>query len=313
MKNSSTFIVIFTLCWGLLVVGQESSLTPLEDYDTFQQEQELVLQAQEYADAKKYVRAAEQYRRAAKLASSSEKRASYLVREAENLLLGKKSHRAKKVYFDLVNNYRFFIPLHTVLEQMRELADYFEHGTGTFLRFDDPGVAIEIYREIVKCQPGGEQSLNDRLVLGRKLEADGQCEEAVKVYQETVKLLPRNPDVRLALAQCLSKLATKSDGDGELSRAAIREARSFLEFASPDDPRRELATEIMTRAKDDEAKRMLSRAEFYLVKYHYRPDVARRYLLDVIREYPDSTSTPVAKALLELHFPADQATEIKSN
>ena len=313
MKNSSTFIVIFTLCWGLLLVGQESSLTPLEDYDTFQQEQELVLQAQEYADAKKYVRAAEQYRRAAKLASSSEKRASYLVREAENLLLGKKSHRAKQVYFDLVNNYRFFIPLHTVLEQMRELADYFEHGIGTLLRFDDPGVAIEIYRELVKCQPGGEQSLNDRLVLGRKLEADGQREEAVKVYQETVKLLPRNPDVRLALAQCLSKLATKSDGDGELSRAAIREAQSFLEFALPDDPRRELATEIMTQAKNDEAKRMLSRAEFYLVKYHYRPDVARRYLLDVIREYPDSTSTPVAKALLELHFPADQATEIKSN
>ena len=57
MKNSSTSIVIFTLCWGLLVVGQESSLTPLEDYDTFQQEQELVLQAQEYADAKKYVMA----------------------------------------------------------------------------------------------------------------------------------------------------------------------------------------------------------------------------------------------------------------
>ena len=284
MKNSSTSIVIFTLCWGLLLVGQESSLTPLEDYDTFQQEQELVLQAQEYADAKKYVRAAEQYRRAAELASSSEKRASYLVREAENLLLGKKSHRAKQVYFDLVNNYRFFIPLHTVLEQMRELADYFEHGIGTLLRFDDPGVAIEIYREIVKCQPGGEQSLNDRLVLGRKLEADGQREEAVKVYQETVKLLPRNPDVRLALAQCLSKLATKSDGDGELSRAAIREAQSFLEFALPDDPRRELATEIMTQAKNDEAKRMLSRAEFYLVKYHYRPDVARRYLLDVIRE-----------------------------
>ena len=146
-----------------------------------------------------------------------------------------------------------------------------------------------------------------------RVEADGQREEAVKVYQETVKLLPRNPDVRLALAQCLSKLATKSDGDGELSRAAIREAQSFLEFASPDDPRRELATEIITQAKNDEAKRMLSRAEFYLVKYHYRPDVARRYLLDVIREYPDSTSTLVAKALLELHFPADQATEIKSN
>ncbi|MBR4124887.1 MAG: tetratricopeptide repeat protein [Victivallales bacterium] len=293
--------MIFAFCGGL--VFAQSSLTPLEEYETFQKEREFVQRAQEYSDAGKYVNAAEQYRRAAKEVSSSEKRAGYLVREAENLLLGKKSHRAKKVYFDLVNNYRFFIPLHTILEQMRELADYFEHGTGTLLHLPDPGASIEIYREIVKCQPGGEQSLNDRLVLGKKLESDGQAEEAVKLYQETVKLLPKNPDVRLALAQCLSKLAAKSDGDGEISRAAIRETQSFLEYAAPNDPRRAEVTEILTTARNDEAKRLLERAEFYLVKYHYRPEVARRYLLDVLREFPDSPSAATAQSLVEQHFP----------
>ncbi len=302
MKFSFISLLIFTLGVGLLH-GQSSSLTPLADYEEFQRERELVQRAQEYADAKEYVDAAEQYRRAAKLAQSSESRAGYLVREAENLLLGKKSHRAKKVYTDLVNNYRFFIPLHSVLEQMRELADNFEHGTGTLLHIPDPGTAIEIYRLIVSCQPGGEQSLNDRLVLGKKLEADGQPEEAVKIYQETVKLLPRNPDVRLALAQCLSKLAAKSDGDGELSRAAIRETQSFLEFSSPNDPRRELVKEIQTRAQNDEAARLLQRAQFYLVKYHYRPEVARRYLLDVLRDYSETPSAPQAQQLLDQHFP----------
>ena len=300
MKITSAILLIFTMCGVLL--GSQSALTPLEDFESFQQERSYVQRAQEYADAEEFVKAAEQYRRAAKLATASERRAEYLAREAENLLLGKKSHRAKKVYFELVKNYRFFIPLQTVLEQMRELADYFEHGKGTLLPFADPGTAIEIYREIVKCQPGGEQSLSDRLVLGRKLEVDGQPEEAVKLYQETVKLLPRNPDVRFALAQCLAKLAAKSDGDGEISRAAIREARSFLEYASPNDPRKELVAQIQTKARNDEADRLLNRAQFYLVKYHYRPEVARRYLLDVLREFPECPAAPAAQALLDAHF-----------
>ena len=152
MKFSCT-VAFFVLCGMLL--AQESSLTPLADYAEYQQELELLQRAQEYIDAEKFVKAAEQYRRAAKLTKTSETRAGYLVHEAENLLLGKKSHRAKKVFFDLVNNYRFFIPLQKILEQMRELANYFEHGTGTLMHFPDPATAIEIYREIVKCQPGG--------------------------------------------------------------------------------------------------------------------------------------------------------------
>ena len=301
MKISFTILLIFALCGGVLP-GQ-SALTPLEEFESLRQENKFVVKAQEYSDAKKYVNAAEQYRRAAKSTTNSEKRAGYLFREAENLLLGKKSHRAKKVYFELINNYRFFIPLNTVLEQMRELADYFEHGKGTLLPFADPGTAIEIYREIVKCLPGGEQSLNDRLVLGKKLEADGQPEEAVKLYQETIKLLPRNPDVRLALAMCLAKLAAKSDGDGEISRAAIREAQTFLDLAAPNDPRREVVAEIHTKANNDEADRLLKRAQFYLVKYHYRPEVARRYLLDVVRDFPTSPAAPIAQAQLDEHFP----------
>ncbi len=303
-------LAILFICFFLGAMpsrAQESSLEPLADYEELEKEQEMVRRARQYADAGKYIKAADWYRRAAAAQSTSEKRAGYMFLEAENLLLGRKSRRAKEVYFELVNNYRFFIPLHTALEQMRELADYFEHGTGTLLHFPDPGTAIEIYQLIVSCQPGGEQSLADRLVLGKKLEADGQSEAAVKLYQETIKLLPRNPDVRLALAQCLSGLAAKSDGDGELSRAAIREARTFLELATPADPRRGQVTEILTRGQNDEAKRLLERAEFYLVKYHYRPEVARRYLLDIQRNYPDSDVISRVRELLEQHFPEDAA------
>ena len=303
MKISTILLVCALCCAGLR--AQESSLTPLADYEEVRKEQELVQQAQEYAEAHKYAKAAKWYRRAAMMQTAPEKRAEYLMLEAENLLLGRKSHKAKAAYFELMDNYRFLVPFYRVLEQMRELADLLEHGTGTLLHIPDPGASIEIYRKIVECQPSGEQSLNDRLVLGKKLEKDGQPEEAVKLYQETIKLIPRNPDVRLALAQCLSGLAVKSDGDGELSRAAIREAKTFLELSTPMDPRRDQVNEILLRAQNDEANRLLERAEFYLAKYHYRPEVARRYLLDIQRDYPESAAIPRVQELLKKHFPAD--------
>jgi AcrR family transcriptional regulator len=55
----------------------------------------------------------------------------------------------------------------------------------------------------------------------------------------------------------------------------------------------------------DEAARLLARAQFYLVKYHYRPEVARRYLLDVQRDYPETPAAPDAQALLKQHFPEE--------
>ena len=97
MKISTILLVCALCCAGLQ--AQESSLTPLADYEEVRKEQELVQQAQEYAEAHKYAKAAKWYRRAAMMQTAPEKRAEYLMLEAENLLLGRKSHKAKAAYF----------------------------------------------------------------------------------------------------------------------------------------------------------------------------------------------------------------------
>ena len=221
---------------------------------------------------------------------------------AECYLAGGKANRARKIYAMIQKDYLYYVPLPVLLEKLRELAQCYEEGNGTVLGLRDALASIEIYRQIVALQPDVKQSLDDRLVLGAKLEKDGQNEEAVNVYQEVIRLSPKEPDVRLALARLLGKMSAKADSDGELGRAAVREARSFLELASKKDPRRPEADAIVHECREREASRLLERATFYLNKHHYRPEVARRYLYDIGREYPETRGALQARLILEQKF-----------
>jgi len=213
-----------------------------------------------------------------------------------------KANRARKTYNLIISKYLYYVPLPVLVEKLRELADNFAQGNGTILGLKDTLASIEIYRQIIKIQPDIRLSLDDRMVLAAKLEAEGEEADAVNTYQEIIKLAPKNPDVRLALARLLYRLACDKDGDGQYGRAAVREARSFLEFSGMGDPRRPEADQILRECRENEAKRIVSRATFYLNKYHYRPEVARRYLYDCTREYPETHGALEAKVLLEKHF-----------
>jgi tetratricopeptide (TPR) repeat protein len=221
---------------------------------------------------------------------------------AECYMAGGKANRARKLYAMIQKDYLYYVPLPVLLEKLRELAQCYEEGRGTVLGLRDTLASIEIYRQIVALQPDVKQSLDDRLVLGAKLEKDGQNEEAVNVYQEIIRLAPKEPDPRLVLARLLSKMSAKADSDGELGRAAVREARSFLELASRKDPRRAEADGIVHDCREREASRLLERATFYLNKHHYRAEVARRYLYDIVREYPETHGALQASVILRDKF-----------
>ncbi len=237
------------------------------------------------------------------------KAAKYYLLEAQNLLQSKKrSNRTREVYALLLDKYIFHIPLDTVIEQLRELANDYDNGRGTFLGISDEEMSIRIYRVIVKYQPTISKSLNDRLVLAKKLVDNEEYHEAVQVYQDIIKLVPADADARFGLAKVLLVLAHENDGDGQRTAAAIREARAFLELSSASDPRRSEAEVIIKDGQDIQAARLLELGKFYLVKYHYRPAVARRYLHDLIRDYPNSSSVAEAKKIIAEKFP-EQTTE----
>ncbi len=302
MKIFHKFLSLMLLFSGALLIAG-SAINPLEDFEAFSETRAYTRVAEECLAEEDYKGAAKQYRKAAKIQTNEAKRAEYLYLEAQNLLHAKKAHDALTAYRNLLEEHLYNIPLEHVLEQLRELAGNFERGEGTFLGIKDKGMGIDIYKLIIKYEPAIQQSLDDRLTLAGKQEADGALDDAVNTYQEIIKLMPNEPNTRYGLARLLQKISLKGDSDGSIVRAAVREARRFLEVAPKDDPRRPEIDQLFLETKNREAARLLERAEFYLNKYHYKPDVARRYLIDLLKKYDDTPAGERAKSLLELHFP----------
>lgn len=255
---------------------------------------------------KEYAKAAKCYGKIEKIQENDADKAQYLYLAAQNYLRGKKNYSAKKCYVRLLENYIYHIPLENVLEQLRELADAYERGEGTTFGLKDPDAAIEIYKFIIRHEEAIQQSLDDRLTLAAKLEKARKPEEAVNTYQEIIKQLPNDPDTRYRLARLLDNMASEGDSDGVRSRAATREAKKFLSIASANDPRRDEAERIIKVSREREGERLLERATFYLVKYHRKPDVARRYLMDIRRDYSDTPAGERAEQLLNENFPEEK-------
>lgn len=276
-----------------------SAAKPLEEYANYEETRGELRKAEEYLSKEKPAKAAKCYRKAAKLQDAPARKAEFLYREAQCLLKARKIHDARKAYLALLKDHLYYIPLDDVLAQLRELADDFENGRGSFLGISDPQAAIDLYELLIRHEPGLQQSLPDRLALAAKLEKDGQIEKAVDVYQEVIKYIPDDADTRFGLAQLLDRSARKLDSDGALSRAVIREVKRFLEVAPADDPRRETANGFLTRARNHEGARLLERAEFYLAKHHCKPEVARRYLNDLRTDYDDTPAGERAKKILQ--------------
>lgn len=272
----------------------------LENFEQNGAERAALRRAEQMLDEHAYSEAAEIFGDLADTRRSPARTTAFRHRQAQSLLLAKKAHKARKIYLDLVNRHLFYLPVSDIAEELRELANLFWRGEGTFLGLSDPEAAIDLCRLIIKIQPAINLSIDDRLLLTDWLADRGRYEEAVQNSQEAIKLAPANPDLRLQLGKLLVILAKKSDGDGQRIRAAMREAGSFLELADASDPRRPQAREILTTGQQLCAARLLEKATFYMNKYHYRPAVARRYLHDLLRDYPDTAEARTAGELLTI-------------
>ncbi len=250
----------------------------------------------------KHSAAAKVYRRLGAASKDQPQKIHYLYKEAENLLLAGKIHKSRDAFHRLLTNYTLFVPYNHIVESLRQLADCFEHGKGTFLGITDQHTATSIYELIVNETPAVHVSLQDRLKLAQLLLATERPEEAANTYQAILRKATEQHDVRLKFALLLAELSKKNDGDGRKLRAAVREANIFLANTPEDHPGRAEAQNILQQALETTADRLLAQAKFYLQKRHRRKEAARRYLHDVCTNFPGTPAAVEAKKILAEEF-----------
>ena len=302
MKNTHWMIVFLfaamttILPWSVFAEGGEED--ELSGFELFEKLRAMKLEAQAAMVKEDYVEAAKIYRRMARYEKNRARSAAYLLRGADCLMQAKKGHRALEEYTNLLENYPLYVPYEHVVEQLRQLAEWFIVGDGTFLGIKDKDTGIQIYELIIREAPAVQVTLKDRLRLAELLEGSGRGEAAVVVYQAILRQEPGNWDVRAKLALLFLKLSKNGDGDGAKLRAAVREANIVLE-SNPDNPLAKDLKRLCRDAEAEEADRLLKNGQFYLLPAHRRPSAARRYMHDVIMKYPDSNAAKEARRLLK--------------
>ena len=302
MKNKHWMIIFLfvalatILPWSVFAEGGEED--ELSGFALFEKLRAMKLEAQSAMVKEDYVEAAKIYRRMARYEKNRARSAAYLLRGADCLMQAKKGHRALEEYTNLLENYPLYVPYEHVVEQLRQLAEWFIVGDGTFLGIKDKDTGIQIYELIIREAPAVQVTLKDRLRLAELLEGSGRGEEAVVVYQAILRQEPGNWDVRAKLALLFLKLSKNGDGDGAKLRAAVREANIVLE-SNPDNPLAKDLKRLCRDAEAEEAERLLKNGQFYLLPAHRRPTAARRYMHDVIMKYPDSNAAKEARRLLK--------------
>ena len=302
MKNKHWMIVFLfaalAMTWPGIALAEGGEEDELSGFALFEKLRAMKLEAQSAMVKEDYVEAAKIYRRMARYEKNRARSAAYLLRGADCLMQAKKGHRALEEYTNLLENYPLYVPYEHVVEQLRQLAEWFIVGDGTFLGIKDKDTGIQIYELIIREAPAVQVTLKDRLRLAELLEGSGRGEEAVVVYQAILRQEPGNWDVRAKLALLFLKLSKNGDGDGAKLRAAVREANIVLQ-SNPDNPLAKELKRLCRDAEAEEANRLLKNGEFYLLPAHRRPTAARRYMHDVIMKYPDSNAAKEARRLLK--------------
>ena len=280
------------------------------DTDNLDYEQKLILvKALRCEVADNYRGAAKCYAKLFKRLHKVSDKAACKQCEADCWFEANKTHRASEAYRYLVRNYGLYVPFDEVVPKLRELAECYEKGKGTFLWLADRDNAIRMYNMILLEAPAIHSSLADRIRVGELYLKDRKKAEAVAVYQEILKLDDSQDDIRLQMSKVLVEMSRQGDGDGSIRRAAARNAQLILE-RNPNYAHKDEVELILAETEEVEARNLLALGKFYLRRSHYSAKAARMYLLDLASKYPNSRAAWEGNALLA-KIPEEKASEQK--
>lgn len=293
-KALLALLLLFTVVATRAARGDDKNVALAE----FTAHQHLLQEATVAEKEGRYKRAAKLFRKLGKQTQSPPLQAAYKLRQADSLFAARKIRKALPLYQELMQRYPLHIPYEHVVQQLRGLAESFVNGDGTFLGLRDKTAAIETYELIIQGAPSIHVSLADRQRLAELLVQEHRPEEAIAVYQAILKQDATLFGVRAEVALLLFDMSKRGDGDGSKLRQAVRQAEMSLQ-QDPSQARAGDLRQLIDRAKRIQAQRSLDKALFYLKPTHKNVVSARRYLLELIDDYPDTPAAEEARRLLE--------------
>jgi len=264
--------------------------------------------ATELEAAGKHKAAAKTHARSRVFAPDDRARAKALLSEADGYYAAGVYRRSKDAYLDLLRSYPLYTPQSHVLQRLREMAELYADGTIGAFKLKDVPMAIEIYETIVQEAPTAAGTINDHLRLAELQIASGRHAEGLVTYEELFRRHAGRSelgDARLAFAQALTDRAEiGGDGDGQLARQARRQLAAFVQ-EQPNHPRRAEAEATIASLDEQQATSLYNLAVFYTNPVHRRLPATRRYLHDVVRNYPSTAAADQARQLLADLFQDD--------
>ena len=157
---------------------------------------------------------------------------------------------------------------------------------------------IEIYEAALKNAPCHSRAAETRLRLSRIYIDDQNTKDAVRHLREIPKLHPNSESAKYAMLELCSllyQMAERGDGDGSYSRQTIEACDNYLN-AFPKTP--EVHWVYKTRQK---ALNGIAAHKHAVGTYYYRqgkPELAEKYLADVVKNYSNTESAAASETLL---------------
>ena len=249
-----------------------------------------------------YKSAAKYYGKVYENLRTPQAKARVLAQKANCQYLNDSIDDSLKSYMKLIDNYPAEIDYSKALDQLRIIAENFINGDNTFLHFKNATQGIDIYKYIILKSPFGNKASADRFRLAQLLENTQRDDEAIQIYRSYLNKFPtanENAIVRISLCNLLMKQAHSGlDGDNQIARELQRILNNFL-TKNPKHQLANQANDILTECREHLAAKLLFLGKFYMSDSHKRLRATKRYLNDLIREYPETYSAEFANLYLK--------------
>lgn len=262
--------------------------------------------------------AADEFKAAKLYADSYILKANATKKAAESYQKGKLYYQEFLCLKGLITAYPSTCNVDEVVKREYEIGNEFYDGYREtpywwFPWIENDDKSLEIYESILKQSPYASFVPDMLLKMGLLYINDKKNQQAIDTYRKLIDKYPDTYAAKIAyldLANIYIQYAESADGDGSNSM----NARSLLlQFKKkyPDSVEMKWVEENIKKAYNLEAEQLYDVADYY--NSNDNPKAARRYLKQILVNYPDSSSVNPAEEMLEdidlLLYPLKRQTE----